>query len=71
MVLRNLKVGDRVKFRRGAGWLEGEVTHIGQSTAHVKSGDDFLGYETFVENLTILRSTPEPVANKETDNGNE
>jgi len=64
--VRDLQVGDVVKFRRGDGWLIGEVTQIGSNTAHIKSGDEFLGFETFVEQLNILRSTPEPVANEET-----
>lgn len=52
-----IKVGDTVRFRRGLGWLEGTVVKIGNTTAHIVSGDDFLGYETFVESLKILKST--------------
>ena len=66
MVLAEIIVGDTVRIRRGDGWFEGTVTHIGRSTAHVRCGDEFLGFETFVESLTILRSTQVANAKKET-----
>lgn len=62
-----LVVGQTVRFRRGGYWQTGEVTYIGRYIAHIKAGDDFLGFRTYTENLTILKSSQR----EETDNGNQ
>jgi hypothetical protein len=60
-------VGDVVRFRRGGHWQTGEVIFVGRYVAHIRAGDDFLGYATFVENLSILKSTQR----KEKTDGNQ
>lgn len=60
-------VGDTVRFRRAGHWQQGRVIFVGRHVAHIRAGDEFLGYTTFVENLTILKS----VQRKEKPDGDE
>ncbi len=54
--VKHVAIGDVVRFRRGGYWQSGEVVYIGRYTAHVRAGDDFLGYQTYSENLKVLQS---------------
>jgi hypothetical protein len=56
MTVSEIKVGDVVRFRRADYWQTGEVVHLGRYVAHIRAGDDFLGYHVFVENLKVLQS---------------